>query len=94
MIHTTSIYLKTEGIKLPDGTVWGAETCEAYRIISEYGIHGYMVYRVIGDKLLNPFGDGNRVEWMQMKNHLNEWITYQIGIGNKVLRNGEEITEF
>ena len=94
MINTISIYVKSEGIKLPDGSVFGAETCEKYRIVSESGLFGYTVYEVFGSDLLNIFGSGERVTWREMKKAMNERIAYQNSIGNKVVRNGVEITEF
>ena len=94
MINTISIYVKSEGITLPDGSVFGSETCEKFRIVSESGIFGYLVYEVIGNDVLNIFGAGNRVAWREMKKAIDEQISYQISIGNKVLRAGIEINEF
>lgn len=33
MKSVTHYFVKSEGIKLPDGTVWGAETKEMLRVV-------------------------------------------------------------
>jgi len=93
MIRNTNYYLKTQGIELPDGTTWGAGTELAYRVESETGLPGFLVYEVHGSYTANRFGSGTRVQWEQMRDALNEWIAYQNSIGNKVIRGGEEISE-
>ena len=94
MIHTNSYYVKSEGIKLPDGTVWGAGTEERFRVVDETGIPGFLVYEVFGKGVVNVFGSGNRVSWREMKKALDERFAHQISVGNKVLRcDGAEITE-
>ena len=93
MASTVSYFVKSVGITLPDGSVFGAETREAFRVVKETGIHGFKVFEMIGTQMVNVFGSGNYVEWEDMKNAINERISYQISIGNKVLRGGEEITE-
>ena len=93
MINTTSYYVKSEGIKLPDGTVFGAGTTEAFRVVDEYGETGFHVYEVFGTQMVNIFGDGVAVTWRQMRDALNERIAYQTSIGNTVLRCGKVIME-
>lgn len=93
MTSTISYFVNSNGIQLPDGSIFGAETKEMFRTVSETGISGILVYEVIGSDLVNVFGSGIRVSWKEMKKALDERISYQIGIGNKVLRGGEEIAE-
>ena len=93
MIHTLSLYVKCEGITLPDGTVFGRETKEAFRLVDESGMPGFLVYEVYGKQVVNVFGDGVRVGWKEMKKAIDERIAYQIRIGNKVLNGMKEITE-
>lgn len=93
MMNVTSYYAKSEGIRLPDGTVFGAEEREAFRIVAESGIPGFLVYEVFGKDVVNIFGAGIRVDWKTMRDAINKRIAYQISIGNKVLRGGKEIME-
>lgn len=93
MASNVSYFVKSAGITLPDGSVFGAETREAFRVVHETGMDGYKVFEMIGTQMVNVFGSGNYVEWKDMKNAINERIAYQISIGNKVFRGGEEITE-
>lgn len=93
MVNTLRYYVKSEGIKLPDGTIFGAETNEIIRVVSESGIRGFLVYEVFGNDVVNIFGDGSRVEWLKMKNAVNDRISYQISIGNKVYLDDREVTE-
>ena len=93
MASNVSYFVKSAGITLSDGSVFGAETREAFRVVKETGIHGFKVFEMIGTQMVNVFGNGKYVEWQEMKNAINERITYQISIGNKVFRGSEEITE-
>lgn len=94
MTQVTKYFVRTPGIALPDGSVFGAGTQEAFLVVGETGQPGFLVYEVIGgNAFVNIFGSGNRVSWRQMKQAIDERIAYQIGIGNKVLRGGKEITE-
>lgn len=92
MINTVNYYVESKGIKLPDGTIFGAEKIKKFKTVSETGIPGFLVYEVIGKSIVNMFGSGVRVSWKEMEKALNEEITYQISIGNKVFRAGQEIT--
>lgn len=93
MMNVIRFFVEVKGVVLPDGTVWGGGTEEKIRVVSESGVVGFVVYDVIGEKTVNAFGSGVRVDWKEMKEKVNEMISYQISIGNKVLRGGQEITE-
>ena len=93
MTKTLSLYVKCKGITLPDGTVFGKETKEAFRLVNDSDIHGFLVYEVYGKQLVNIFGDGVRVDWKEMKKAIDERIAYQNSLGNKVLNGTKEITE-
>lgn len=82
MNTSTSYYVETKGIQLPDGTTWGACKEEKLRVVSEeMRPNLFLVYEIFGNDML---GEGKYCGWREMREKVAEFVNYQLSIGNKV----------
>lgn len=85
-------WVKSEGVKLPDGTVWGAETKEMLRVV-DGDVNRFRVYDVIGNNLVEKIQGGN-LHWKDMRQQVFEFVNRQFSLGNRVFDNNGEIKTF
>ena len=84
MNSSRSYFVKTEGVRLPDGTVWGAGTEEKLRVVCEEMRPNYFrVYSVVGKSLLE-IHQGTYLSWGEMMDEVIDFVNYQRSIGNRV----------
>ncbi|MBO7624396.1 MAG: hypothetical protein J6S82_03710 [Bacteroidales bacterium] len=92
MASVTHYLVKSEGIKLPDGTVWGAETKEMLRVV-DGTVNRFRVFDVIGKDLIEKY-QGKNLDWKEMRELVLEFVNRQFSLGNRVFDENGEIKTF
>lgn len=75
MISTTKLFVESEGIQLPDGSVFGAGVEHTYDIVNVDSIY-FEIYQYIGKhriKIADPMGYMDMKKWViEQIHHYNE----------------------
>lgn len=84
MNHCSHFFSESQGITLPDGTVFGNGFREVVRVVDGSDRPGmFRVYEVFGSHLVEK-ESGRYYGWREMHKMVIDLLQYQISIGNTV----------
>ena len=84
MNHCSHFFRESQGITLPDGTVFGKGFSEFLMVVDGSDRPGmFRVYEIVGSHMIEK-ESGRYYTWREMHQMVIDLIKYQISIGNKV----------
>ena len=92
MASVIHYFVESKGIKLPDGTVWGAETKEMLQVV-DGTVNRFRVFDVVGKNRIEKH-QGKNLDWKEMREQVLEFVNRQFSLGNRVFDNNGEIKTF
>lgn len=85
---------ETKGVKLPDGTIWGAGKFVGLRVVGDhFRPNRFHVYEVVGNNEIEKVS-GAAWDWKEMRKLVSEFVNRHLSLGNRVFDDNGEIKSF